>query len=141
MYALQGTLRDQLLYPKLLRRLWDSEGVSSASHADCDEASRLLAHDSLASPMDDTPLPSDEVLIELLNTLGLSHLITRDTVDTACVESPEETVLTPAAPGTRDHGLDAVRNWKADLSVGEQQRIAFARLLCHRCVSCRFVVR
>lgn len=45
---------------------------------------------------------------ELLAEVGLAHLLSR--------------------PG----GLHAVEDWSDSLSIGEQQRLAFARLFCHR---------
>jgi hypothetical protein len=54
-------------------------------------------------------VPSDADLASLLTRLGLDHLL------------------------TAGEGLDQTREWDAVLSVGEQQRIAFARLLTHRC--------
>ncbi len=56
--------------------------------------------------------PSDEQLTALLHQLGLGHLM-----DTA---------------GGSTVSLDVVRTWETILSVGEQQRIAFVRLLTHR---------
>ena len=53
--------------------------------------------------------PPDEQLVSLLRQLGLDHLL-----------------------DANDAGLDTVQAWDATLSVGEQQRIAFARLLTHR---------
>ncbi len=47
---------------------------------------------------------SDEALLEALSCVGLAHL------------------------ASRDGGLDAIENWADVLSVGETQRIAFARL-------------
>ena len=79
---LQGTLRDQLLYPH-------------------DKESR---HDD----------GSDMRLVQLLQEVDLGHLL-------AC-----------------KGGLDAVETWQDMLSVGEQQRVSFIRLLYHKyVVGCR----
>jgi len=40
--------------------------------------------------------------------------------------------LTPASPCRRVGGLDATCDWASVLSLGEQQRVAFLRLLLHR---------
>lgn len=66
----QGSLRDQLLYPKLLPQWWSDAGRSPPS-ADSEETPLLLDW----QPSDLQAVPTDGMLADLLRTLGLSHLL------------------------------------------------------------------
>jgi hypothetical protein len=114
------------LYPSLLRQTWDSETrdtFQAIQHRDSDENTPLLnvVEDQGVEPK----IPGDSELIALLHQLELGHLVDSPTpVVTAC------DTLVPFHDNQRS--LDAVREWAVVLSSGEQQRIAFARLLVHK---------
>ncbi len=129
-YMTQGTLRDQLLYPKLLPRLWDSANTPAPAQAldsrqpSSDEETPLLSMSAAQSSTQPSQLPSDGELVLLLRQLQLGHLLRVDAPHDETGHSELQLSIAPA--------LDVVRNWSSELSMGEQQRIAFARLLCHR---------
>lgn len=135
----QGSLREQLLYPKLLQKLWAGRPTDEApaphfvsndskDSNGSNEATPLLASE-MSEIVDFAPgpsVPSDSELVHILEALGLEHLL--------ALRQAEGDVSVCVSGAT---GLDTVADWAAVLSVGEQQRIAFARLLCHRC-ACSF---
>lgn len=65
-----------------------------------------------SSSLYDDAGPTDDQLRGLLRAVDLDHLL------------------------TREGGLDASVVWQDQLSVGEQQRIGFIRMLYHKCVLC-----
>ncbi|CAM6094647.1 unnamed protein product [Calypogeia fissa] len=103
-YMVLGSLRQQILYPT-----WTEQ---TAPTFDCSE-SKIgddytpfdfgTRKNSLTS--DQSPQPSDDEIIQVLESVNLGHLM--DACD----------------------GLDAFMEWSSVLSLGEQQRVAFARLL------------
>jgi hypothetical protein len=99
----QGALRDQLLYPRLL----PDTHTSSQRPRGNDDAASLI--DDVAAPTAPAAPPSDDELAGILVRLQLGHLLLDGS-----------------------GGLDAIEDWDTMLSVGEQQRIAFARLFTHR---------
>ena len=127
---LQGTLRDQLLYPRLLGQLWKDGGLG----ADIPNPSEPLNSEHtplMGGPAEDTGpaddhlrVPSDEELTHILHALHLSHLLQMG------ARHPEGDGV--AVPVDGCTGLDWACDWPQVLSVGEQQRLAFARLLCHK---------
>jgi ABC-type uncharacterized transport system fused permease/ATPase subunit len=125
-YVVLGTLRDQLLYPT-----WacpdaaaegggggggaadngsNASGPSSSSGGGSDSSSG-----SLDGPIDDAtygparPLPSDAAMRSALEAVQLGSLLARVGGD-----------------------LDSTQDWASVLSLGEQQRVAFARVLLAR---------
>ncbi|PRW39262.1 ABC transporter D family member chloroplastic isoform A [Chlorella sorokiniana] len=131
-YVVLGTLRDQLLYPTWAQLAQSdnaaegsadgaspsSSGSSSSSGGDAraaassafsgsSSAAGSAASSSIAgSSGRRRPLPSDEELKQALHTVQLSKLVERI-----------------------GGNLDAVADWASTLSLGEQQRLAFARVL------------
>lgn len=61
------------------------------------------------------PAPPDEVLLECLKTVGLEQFLERS--KGSVEDDPEKEVL------------DIVADWSTQMSLGEQQRLAFARVL------------
>ncbi|KAJ0501074.1 putative ABC-type fatty-acyl-CoA transporter [Helianthus annuus] len=103
-YMVLGTLRQQLLYPT-----WpDVSG--STSHNSKSVGSFPFLEDTLGSEVGSAqPLqPNTEELIKALEDVHLGYLLSRFS------------------------GLDTTNEWSSVLSLGEQQRLAFARLLLSR---------
>lgn len=71
-----------------------------------------LVYPATSSSLYDDAGPTDDQLRGLLRAVDLDHLL------------------------TREGGLDASVVWQDQLSVGEQQRIGFIRMLYHKCVLC-----
>jgi ABC-type uncharacterized transport system fused permease/ATPase subunit len=108
-YCPPGSLRDQLLYP-------------STEHKD--DHFSLTGIDRSEHRPDGGPIPKDERrlhkdwtdddLLGVLQSVDLPHLAGR------------------VGDGDPYRGLDAVLNWGNTLSLGEQQRLAFGRLVINR---------
>ncbi|XP_078431582.1 ABC transporter family protein [Wolffia australiana] len=99
-YMVLGTLRDQLLYPTWTDDL-PSDPPSSSSSSDILPSSLKMENlrDRRGSK------PSDEDLLRVLADVRLGDIV------------------------SRFKGLDSTYDWASVLSLGEQQRLAFARLL------------
>ena len=113
-YCPLGNLRDQLLYPHTSVK--DEEQIqkdtsgcitcdASLSNVDSTNEDAAL---SLARTIDDARL------LQILNDIELKDLASR------------------AGNGDPIRGLDAVLDWSNTLSLGEQQRLAFGRVLLHQ---------
>ncbi|VEU33797.1 unnamed protein product [Pseudo-nitzschia multistriata] len=100
-YCPLGSLRDQLLYP--IRSSTSSTVLSSSSE------NKSINDDNNEIPK----TPCDQKLLEILESVDLSGLAKR------------------SGNGDPFRGLDAVVDWSNILSLGEQQRLAFARVLFH----------
>ncbi|KAF8071082.1 ABCC2 [Scenedesmus sp. PABB004] len=140
-YMVLGSLRDQLLYPT-----WSQ----SQSHDGGEAGDGSNGSGARAPPR---PRPSDEQLEAVLRQVQLGSLLQRcaaAAAAAAAVATPAEgaeggpppvmsatsaphAVLSPppagAAGGGASSALDHVADWSGMLSLGEQQRLAFARLL------------
>jgi ABC-type uncharacterized transport system fused permease/ATPase subunit len=99
-----GSLRDQLLYPSL-----EPTGDSLYQYPSNGEST---------SPRNQRRLAgkdwSDQDLLNVLAMVDLPNLARR------------------AGDGDPIHGLNATLDWGNTLSLGEQQRLAFGRLVCNR---------
>ncbi|KAH9330447.1 hypothetical protein KI387_002555, partial [Taxus chinensis] len=104
-YMVLGTLRQQLLYPTWIEDLM-SVSESSKSKASLPFLLRNLG--SINSGYEFKPVPNEDELVRVLTLVRLGHLMKR------C------------------DGLDSRVDWSSVLSLGEQQRLAFARLLLAR---------
>ncbi|KAJ9562975.1 hypothetical protein OSB04_008135 [Centaurea solstitialis] len=105
-YMVLGTLRQQLLYPTwpdVPDSTLHSENSTSTDSMPFLEAASGLEHVSAQSPR-----PSTDDLIQALEDVHLGYLLSRFS------------------------GLDTTNEWSSVLSLGEQQRLAFARLLLSR---------
>ncbi|CAK9264710.1 unnamed protein product [Sphagnum jensenii] len=105
-YMVLGTLRQQLLYPTWSEEEFDMSALSSALNND--SLPFLSRVTSLNSSMTEMPPPNDDILAEVLESVRLGHLM------------------------DRYDGFDSTVEWASVLSLGEQQRLAFARLLLSR---------
>jgi len=136
-YCTLGTLRDQLLYPRTPKdKTTDKQGgdssptsVSTAdsptnhNHNHNHNGRRKDAHhhhsasagSRLPSIDEEEEYISDESLLAILEKVRLGDMVRR-----------------VAEADQLPNGLDAVRDWSDMLSLGEQQRLAFARLLANR---------
>ncbi|CAL8470471.1 g10013 [Coccomyxa elongata] len=112
-YMVLGTLREQLLYPT-----WSTINTQHTPSTSFGESSQngtaSHQHTSLR------PLPSDSELEEALKQVRLDALLERSPPSAATSSS------NGAGPAT---GLDSMADWAGILSLGEQQRLAFARIL------------
>lgn len=103
-YMVLGTLRQQLLYPT-----WAEGSVTSAGHAESNVFPSFLTGALNINNVGENPdKPTTDDLIQVLDKVGLGYLLTRFS------------------------SLDITCEWSSVLSLGEQQRIAFARLLLSR---------
>lgn len=108
-YCPPGSLRDQLLYPSTDQK----DDQFSASRTDVNEH----RPDGGPSPSDQRRLWknwTDDDLLKLLERVDLPHLAGR------------------SGDGDPYRGLNAVLDWSKTLSLGEQQRLAFGRLVINR---------
>ncbi|KAL2644635.1 hypothetical protein R1flu_012222 [Riccia fluitans] len=101
-YMVLGTLRQQILYP-----IWSERGFASPFISKPYDAPASVASSDI-QPLNLKPQPGDEELIDVLERVSLGQLMN------SC------------------DGLDANVEWASVLSLGEQQRLAFARLLISR---------
>lgn len=102
-YMVLGTLRQQLLYPT-----WTEEVQHSPDNDDKNSADPLpfLSEVSTSDLVGaKSEVPSTAELIEVLEDVKLGYIL------------------------PRFNGLDSTHDWASVLSLGEQQRLAFARLL------------
>eukprot|EP00252_Welwitschia_mirabilis_P027815 TRINITY_DN9683_c0_g1_i2.p1 TRINITY_DN9683_c0_g1~~TRINITY_DN9683_c0_g1_i2.p1 ORF type:complete len:695 (+),score=121.01 TRINITY_DN9683_c0_g1_i2:177-2261(+) len=101
-YMVLGTLRQQLLYPT-----WTENSCHNDDSSSSFPFSIQLPHskDSSSKRIDK---PTEEAMVHILEKVSLGHLL------------------------TRFNGLDSSVEWSNVLSLGEQQRLAFARLLLAR---------
>ncbi|KAL5732037.1 Canalicular multispecific organic anion transporter 1 [Ranunculus cassubicifolius] len=103
-YMVLGTLRQQLLYPT-----WSEESSPLMSSEKPESNNGSLPFLSQESSPENVALklkkPSDDDMIQVLNDVRLGYIL------------------------SRVNGLDSINEWSSVLSLGEQQRLAFARLL------------
>ncbi|KAK7243682.1 hypothetical protein RIF29_38492 [Crotalaria pallida] len=98
-YMVLGSLRQQLLYP-----IWADDTVSVSDSTNPKNNLPFLAKPK-ADNMKDKPMkPTTDELIKVLEDVRLGYLFAR-------------------------FSLDSTHEWSSVLSLGEQQRLAFARLL------------
>ncbi|PIA37563.1 hypothetical protein AQUCO_03000261v1 [Aquilegia coerulea] len=98
-YMVLGTLRQQLLYPT-----W-SEGLLSISETTNPSGSLPFFSQQTEDATKRLKKPKDDDLIQVLEDVRLGYIL------------------------SRVNGLDSINEWSSVLSLGEQQRLAFARLL------------
>uniref|UniRef100_A0A0E0BZ29 ABC transporter domain-containing protein n=1 Tax=Oryza meridionalis TaxID=40149 RepID=A0A0E0BZ29_9ORYZ len=99
-YMVLGTLRQQLLYPT-----W-TEDVRHSSNNDPQSTDPLTFEVSTSDGVGSkSEMPTTDELIRVLEAVKLGYIL------------------------PRFNGLDSMHDWASVLSLGEQQRLAFARLL------------
>jgi len=105
-YCALGSLRDQLLYPSFAIDSSDSVAISVNNKNKTDSDQQKLASKCRAG--------TDQELLDILNLVQLSKLAYQ------------------VGNGDPFKGLDAVEDWSNILSLGEQQRLGFARVFVNR---------
>lgn len=119
-HLVQGTLRDQLLYPLPPRGVW-----RQASPADRVSFGRSWTPGPRARALASLPPKQMEERLEAaLDAVGLDYLLARVGGNGGADAGK------PGAPVTT-RGWDQVQPWVETLSGGEKQRLAMARLLFH----------
>ncbi|OVA16379.1 ABC transporter-like [Macleaya cordata] len=98
-YMVLGTLRQQLLYPT-----WSEGSVSMESTKFSGSLPSLFQVPNLQDATE-KPKPTEDDLVQVLEDVRLGYVL------------------------SRFNGLDSTYEWSSVLSLGEQQRLAFARLL------------
>jgi putative ATP-binding cassette transporter len=110
-YLPVGSLRQALTYPQVDARIgdgelqWDSRQIGTAQRAGLAEPDGAEHYSQASTGLDGSGLPSDADLQRVLALCGVAHLA---------------------------GDLDDEQNWAQRLSLSEQKRLAFARLLLHR---------
>mmetsp|Transcript_19478 Transcript_19478/g.29287 ORF Transcript_19478/g.29287 Transcript_19478/m.29287 type:complete len:788 (-) Transcript_19478:7-2370(-) len=102
-YCALGSLRDQLLYPSFAVDSDDAVAINFGSNNN-----RGTSHTSRCHAL------TDQELLDILDLVNLSKL------------------AYDAGKGDPVAGLDAVEDWSNILSLGEQQRLGFARVFVNR---------
>ena len=112
-YLVLGTLRQQLLYPTWVKK-YDQGDEKSGDSGDTGKQSdntRKRSDEYVCGVLGCPVPPSDELLKQTLEKVNLGYLLTR--TDEIRTGNP----------------LDSTGDWSSILSLGEQQRLAFARVL------------
>ncbi|XP_043702229.1 ABC transporter D family member 2, chloroplastic [Telopea speciosissima] len=99
-YMVLGTLRQQLLYPT-----WNVDSVPSSKNTKFTDSLPFLMQAPNLKDVVKMPKPNVDDLIRVLEDVRLGYIL------------------------SRFNGLDSTNEWSSVLSLGEQQRLAFARLL------------
>uniref|UniRef100_A0A0D9UYC3 ABC transporter domain-containing protein n=1 Tax=Leersia perrieri TaxID=77586 RepID=A0A0D9UYC3_9ORYZ len=101
-YMVLGTLRQQLLYPTWIEDVYHSPNNDPQSTDPLTFLSEVSTSDGVGSKSE---MPTTDELIRVLEVVKLGYIL------------------------PRFDGLDSMHDWASVLSLGEQQRLAFARLL------------
>ena len=136
-YLVLGTLRQQLLYPTWIqpqraeystfKPFWAEDDDDDANEGGGDGPRMMEFQCGVAGC---APKPDDAALVDALERVNLGYLLRRGTSTNA--EKEGETRLGSDEWSELAAGLDAVGDWSSILSLGEQQRLAFARVLLAR---------
>ena len=119
-HLVQGTLRDQLLYPLPPRAVWRQ--ATPAARVEFGRSWTPSARARAVASM--PPRQREERLEAALEAVGLDYLLARVGGNGGADAGK------PGAPVTA-RGWDQVQPWTETLSGGEKQRLAMARLLFH----------
>ncbi|CAL4966043.1 unnamed protein product [Urochloa decumbens] len=101
-YMVLGTLRQQLLYPTWSEDVHHSPNNNTESTDPLPFLSEVVTSEGVGAKPE---MPSTAELVRVLEVVRLSYIL------------------------PRFNGLDSMHDWASVLSLGEQQRLAFARLL------------
>ena len=140
-YLVLGTLRQQLLYPTWIQPQKAEYSTFKPFWAnkdgEDDEVNDAEMMEFQCGVAGCAPKPDDAQLIDALERVNLGYLLARGR-DKEAAERRLDVTQVGAAQGGADtavhaaSGLDAVGDWSSILSLGEQQRLAFARVLLAR---------
>jgi ABC-type uncharacterized transport system fused permease/ATPase subunit len=130
-YCTLGSLKDQLLYPSIEREHEQPDDYDDEQHGDSSPSSssgrsRRDKKEGAAASNGQKIVPRAHWLKQTISDDDLLRVLEQvDLLDLAKRVSNNKN-----APG--DNGLNTVLDWSNVLSLGEQQRLAFARVLVNR---------
>lgn len=127
-YNFLGTLREQIMYPKVERNTALKKSLSSTAFSNIGESSTKAKFSSIYN----AKLPIDSIV----RTISKDDYAGEDHSDDYFLELLEKVRLGDLAArmgnGDPIQGLDSNKDWSKVLSLGEQQRLAFARVMYNK---------
>ncbi|KAG2432912.1 hypothetical protein HXX76_008642 [Chlamydomonas incerta] len=154
-YMVLGSLRDQALYPRRHTQQHDDTADAASTSAPASASAVAAASTSTSSaatsasdaspPTPLVPPPTDAEILAVLELVQLGHLVTRyaagaegEAASTGNGNGASTSTrgghipASALSPAAAKAALDTAADWAASLSLGEQQRLGWARLLLAR---------